>query len=96
MQPLYQHFAALLGAFSTRFAEFRTAQAQYVRLRPGARPMLFAFEGEYSVVADPSGGSVDAVVHCVVRNVQAALGLAFGCVTSLFSSGPKALTMGKG
>ena len=26
------------------------------------RPMVFAFDGEYSVVADPAGGAVDALV----------------------------------
>ncbi|KAI8976341.1 hypothetical protein BD414DRAFT_496634 [Trametes punicea] len=90
--PAYQHFAALLAAFHSRFAEFKIAHAQYLRFKaqqeqhqdgdvdmgkPYRNPVVFRFDGEYSVVADPSGGLVDAVVHCVMRNVQAALGLSF-------------------
>ncbi|KAI0367847.1 hypothetical protein BV20DRAFT_949195 [Pilatotrama ljubarskyi] len=87
--PVYQHFTALLDAFRARFAEFTVAQIHYLRFRaqqeadtfdksrPLRNPIVFRFDGEYSVVADPSGGLVDAVVHCVLRNVQAALGLNF-------------------
>ena len=39
--------------------------------------MMFTFDGEFSVVADPTGGSVDAIVGTVIGNLQAALGLAF-------------------
>ncbi|KAI0357189.1 hypothetical protein OH77DRAFT_1451441 [Trametes cingulata] len=87
--PAYQHFAALLDAFRARFSEFTVAQVHYLRFKsqqedgsvdkakPHRNPIVFRFDGEYSVVADPSGGLVDAVVHCVLRNVQAALGLHF-------------------
>ncbi|KAH9850445.1 hypothetical protein C2E23DRAFT_835112 [Lenzites betulinus] len=84
--PMYQHFAALLASLHTRFREFAVAQAHYIRfkaqqndIQPDTHrnPHVFRFDGEYSVVADPSGGLVDAVVACVLRNVQAALGLQF-------------------
>ena len=39
--------------------------------------MVFTFDGEFSVVADPTGGSVDSIVGTVIGNLQAALGLAF-------------------
>ncbi|KAH9884206.1 hypothetical protein C8Q73DRAFT_363159 [Cubamyces lactineus] len=90
--PAYQHFAALLTAFHARFTEFKVAHAHYLRFKAqqeagGAdvqkinrNPIVFRFDGEYSVVADPSGGSVDEAVNCVLRNVQAALGLPFTAV----------------
>ncbi|KAH9938801.1 uncharacterized protein BXZ73DRAFT_99862 [Epithele typhae] len=78
-EPQYQHFAALLLALRGRFDTFCAAQTRYLlcTARPPPRQMMFAFTGEYSVVADPGGGAVDAVVDVVVRNVHAALGLAF-------------------
>ncbi|KAI0641682.1 hypothetical protein C8Q79DRAFT_286133 [Trametes meyenii] len=87
--PAYQHFAALLQTLRARFHDFAVAQVHYVRYRAqhpkesgdAAKPPrsvnVFRFDGEYSVVADPSGGLVDAVVHTVLRNIQAALGLVF-------------------
>ncbi|KAI8971038.1 hypothetical protein BD414DRAFT_518212 [Trametes punicea] len=48
--------------------------------RRNRHPMVFRFDGEYSIVADPAGGVVDAVVQCVWRNVRAALGLPFTSV----------------
>ena len=89
LQPAYQHFAALLTTFHARFSEFKIAHAHYLRFKvqqeAGAidaqkinrNPIVFRFDGEYSVVADPSGGSVDEAVNCVLHNVQAALGLPF-------------------
>ena len=54
---------------------------RYVQLKAlqGAerKPMVFEFDGEYSVVADPSGGSVDAIVNTVIRNLSVALHLSF-------------------
>ena len=47
------------------------------------KPMVFAFDGEYSVVADPTGGSVDAMANTVIRNVSDALGLIFTYVILL-------------
>ncbi|KAI0324558.1 hypothetical protein GY45DRAFT_1313619 [Cubamyces sp. BRFM 1775] len=90
--PAYQHFAALLTAFHARFSEFKVAHAHYLRFKArqeagtvdvqtiSRNPIVFRFDGEYSVVADPSGGSVDDAVNCVLRNVQAALGLSFTIV----------------
>ncbi|KAI0667539.1 hypothetical protein C8Q78DRAFT_386927 [Trametes maxima] len=87
--PAYQHFAALLQTMRARFHEFAVAQVHYLRYRaqhpresgdatkPTKSVNVFRFDGEYSVVADPSGGLVDAVVHTVLRNIQAALGLVF-------------------
>ncbi|KAI0631790.1 hypothetical protein C8Q77DRAFT_1228710 [Trametes polyzona] len=87
LQPMFQHFAALLTTFHTRFSEFTVAQGHYLRYKADQQaaseqntrrnPHVFRFDGEYSVVADPSGGLVDAVVHTVLRNVRAALGLTF-------------------
>ncbi|KAI0631780.1 hypothetical protein C8Q77DRAFT_1159523 [Trametes polyzona] len=85
--PMFQHFAALLTTFHTRFSEFTVAQGHYLRYKADQQAAseqnarrnthVFRFDGEYSVVADPSGGLVDAVVHTVLRNVRAALGLTF-------------------
>ncbi|PIL32474.1 hypothetical protein GSI_05177 [Ganoderma sinense ZZ0214-1] len=79
--PPYQHFAALLESMRARFSQFKDVQARYVQLKAltgaDSKPMVFNFDGEYSVVADPSGGSVDSVVNTVIRNVQAALELSF-------------------
>ena len=54
---------------------------RYVQLKAlqGAerKPMVFEFDGEYSIVADPSGGSVDAIVNTVIRNLSVALHLSF-------------------
>ncbi|KAI8970768.1 hypothetical protein BD414DRAFT_540777 [Trametes punicea] len=67
--------AALLSAFHNRFGEFTVAQAHYLRFKTqqgggalgGSRrnrhPIVFRFDGEYSIVADPSGGVVDVVVQ---------------------------------
>ena len=69
-----------------RFSQFKAVQARYVQLKAltgtDSKPMVFTFDGEYSVVADPAGGSVDCVVNTVIRNVQAALELRFQCVVS--------------
>ena len=71
LQPPYQHFASLAGTLSQRFEEFKAAQMRYVQLKAlqGAerKPMVFGFDGEYSIVADPSGGSVDAIVNTSLR-----------------------------
>ncbi|KAI0764264.1 hypothetical protein BD413DRAFT_197250 [Trametes elegans] len=86
--PAYQHLAGLLDAFSVRFSEFTSAQKHYLRYKedqqegespakPRRDSIVFRFDGEYSIVADPSGGLVDALVQCVLRNVQAILGLTF-------------------
>ncbi|CDO76861.1 hypothetical protein BN946_scf184402.g2 [Trametes cinnabarina] len=87
--PAYQHFAALLAAFHSRFGEFQVAQTHYLRFkaqqgdstlgdsRRNRYPIVFRFDGEYSIVADPSRGVVDAVVQSVWQNVQAALRLSF-------------------
>ena len=87
MQPAFQHFSALLGALRARFQEFRAAQTRYVQLRAlqGAesKPMVFSFDGEYSIVADPSGGSVDAIVNGVIRDITLGLGLVFSYVGHL-------------
>ncbi|EJF56413.1 hypothetical protein DICSQDRAFT_141266 [Dichomitus squalens LYAD-421 SS1] len=89
--PAYQHFAALLESLCTRFAQFKDVQTRYVQLKAlsGAarKAMVFKFGGEYSVVADPTGGSVDALVGTVIRNIQAALGLTFR--PAGFLSGPE-------
>ncbi|EIW53006.1 uncharacterized protein TRAVEDRAFT_61214 [Trametes versicolor FP-101664 SS1] len=95
--PAYQHFAALLTTFRARFTEFVVAQAYYLRFKarqdPASlakarrNPIVFRFDGEYSIVADPSGGLVDAIVQCAVRNVQAALGLEFSPVA--VNAGPE-------
>ena len=70
-----------------RFSQFKAVQARYVQLKArtgtDSKPMVFNFDGEYSVVADPAGGSVDSVVNTIIRNVQAALELRFQCVVSL-------------
>lgn len=54
---------------------------RYVQLKAlqGAdrKPMVFGFDGEYSIVADPSGGSVDAMVNTVIRDLSLALNLVF-------------------
>ena len=85
-QPPYQHFAALLDSMRSRFAQFKTVQARYVQLKAltgaDSKPMVFNFDGEYSVVTDPSGGSVDDIVSTVIRNVQVAVDLRFQCVVS--------------
>ncbi|OSD02300.1 hypothetical protein PYCCODRAFT_1477852 [Trametes coccinea BRFM310] len=90
--PAYQHFAALLAALHDRFSEFKLAQRRYLQFKahqersraveskPPPRAIVFRFDGEYSVVADPSGGVVDPLVQVVWRNVQAALGLPFTAV----------------
>ena len=69
-----------------RFSQFKAVQARYVQLKAltgtDSKPMVFNFDGEYSVVADPAGGSVDSVVNTVIRDVQAALELRFQCVVS--------------
>ncbi|KAM5541540.1 hypothetical protein V8D89_004730 [Ganoderma adspersum] len=79
--PPYQHFAALLESMRARFSQFKAVQARYVQLKAltgtDSKPMVFNFDGEYSVVVDPSGGSVDSVVNTVIRNVQTALELPF-------------------
>ncbi|KAI0808280.1 hypothetical protein C8Q74DRAFT_126746 [Fomes fomentarius] len=79
--PQFQHFAALSSVFHARFVEFVAAQARYVQLQAirGAerKPMVFSFDGEYSIVADPSGGSIDAIVNTVIRRVTIDLGLVF-------------------
>ncbi|KAI1788230.1 hypothetical protein LXA43DRAFT_894988 [Ganoderma leucocontextum] len=79
--PPYQHFAALLDSMRSRFSQFKAVQMRYVQLKAltgtDSKPMVFNFDGEYSVVADPSGGSVDAVVNTVIRNVQSVLELRF-------------------
>ncbi|TFK79784.1 hypothetical protein K466DRAFT_559658 [Polyporus arcularius HHB13444] len=83
--PAYQHFAALLETLSLRFDDFKAAQMRYVQLKAlqGAdrKPMVFGFDGEYSIVADPSGGSVDAMVNTVIRDLSLALNLVFTLVT---------------
>ncbi|KAI9068561.1 hypothetical protein FKP32DRAFT_1683307 [Trametes sanguinea] len=90
--PAYQHFPALLAALHDRFREFKCAQRRYLQFKvqqearspeeskPPRRAIIFRFDGEYSVVADPSGGVVDATVQDVWKNVQAALDLPFTAV----------------
>ncbi|KAI0739871.1 hypothetical protein C8Q80DRAFT_200305 [Daedaleopsis nitida] len=89
--PPFQHFPALLCAFRTRFDTFRTAQARYVQLKAlqGAEPqsMVFTFDGEYSIIADPTGGAVDPIVNTAIHNFTSALGLVFVPVGVL--SGPE-------
>ncbi|OBZ72928.1 hypothetical protein A0H81_07189 [Grifola frondosa] len=82
--PTYQHLPALLEALHTRFTSFVLAQAQYLHFKlhceaapDGGKPVLFSFDGEYSVVADPAGGQVDSVVQGVVWEIQAMLGTRF-------------------
>ena len=62
-----------------RFSQFKAVQARYVQLKAltgtDSKPMVFTFDGEYSVVADPAGGSVDCVVNTVIRNVTVGLGI---------------------
>ncbi len=61
--------------------EFVDAQARYVQLQAirGAErnPTMSSFDGEYSIVADPSGGSIDSIVNTVIRRVTIDLGLVF-------------------
>ncbi|KAI0820911.1 hypothetical protein BC628DRAFT_817651 [Trametes gibbosa] len=87
--PTYQHFAVLLTTLRARFREFAIAQAHYLRFKaqqrdahvnrsgPHRSPHVFRFDGEYSVVADLSGGLVYTVVACVLWDVQAAVGSGF-------------------
>jgi len=82
--PPYQHLALLLETLQERFSSFVVAQAHYLRFKlmqsaanDSLYPMLFTFDGEYSVVADPSGGSVDPVVRGILLKIQSAVGMEF-------------------
>jgi len=62
--------------------------------------MSFSFDGEYSVVADPSDGSVDSVVHGVLSPIQKALRIQF-CQAGAFKGhentdmGPESLVISR-
>ncbi|OCH91981.1 hypothetical protein OBBRIDRAFT_484751 [Obba rivulosa] len=80
----YQHLPTLLETLQERFSSFMVAQAHYLRFKLMHRPekdkmypVLFAFDGEYSVVADPSGGPVDTLVRRIVLQVQSTVGMDF-------------------
>ncbi|KAL6299199.1 hypothetical protein BKA93DRAFT_614084 [Sparassis latifolia] len=77
----YQHLTALLDALRLRFHTFMLGQIQYLRFKfhshAQENPTFFGFDGEYSVVADPAGGIVDALVQGVVGEIQAAVGMDF-------------------
>ncbi|PCH41100.1 hypothetical protein WOLCODRAFT_151142 [Wolfiporia cocos MD-104 SS10] len=70
--------------FTQRFLGFLNAQAHYLRYKydqgavvDAAKPTLFTFGGEYSVVADPTGGVVDTMAKDIAAHVQSVLGVKF-------------------
>lgn len=91
--PPFQTLEALVAVLRTRFAAFMLAQRHYLRFKfshagiPGpASSMLFSFDGEYSVVADPEGVAVDPFVQHVRTRLEDAVGMSFMYVISLFVS----------
>lgn len=89
--PPYQTASDLLMTLAERFGTFVAAHTQYLRIRAIAaakapetqsipmQPVIFAFEGEFSVIADPAGGEVSERIHSVKQNVASALELEFTC-----------------
>ena len=87
--PLYQTLPTLLDALRTRLLGFVTATTHYLRfklqhIQPQLPPMLddvqpafFAFDGEFTVIADPSGGEVGSKIQLVQEEVGRILGVAF-------------------
>jgi len=80
----YQLFGELLQNLEKRFHSFFAAQLQYIQYKvtqgidvTNATPTVFSFAGEYSIVADPAGGTVDETVKVVASQIQDALGLRF-------------------
>lgn len=83
-QNAYQCLDELILEMQSRYRSFFTAQLHYLQFKASKgyniaeiMPSYFGFDGEYSVVADPAGGTVDFVVKLVVNQIQAALGLQF-------------------
>lgn len=88
--PLYQTLPAMLDALRTRLLGFEQATTAYLRfklqqLAPAAapaalddvQPTFFAFDGEFSVIADPAGGEVGSRIQEVQTDIGRMLGIAF-------------------
>ncbi|KZT12509.1 uncharacterized protein LAESUDRAFT_753584 [Laetiporus sulphureus 93-53] len=80
----FQHISRLLECLHERFFGFLSAQAQYLRFKfsqglknDGFGPVLFNFDGEYSIVADPAGGPVDSTVKNVMSQIETTIGVKF-------------------
>ncbi|TFY58412.1 hypothetical protein EVJ58_g6430 [Rhodofomes roseus] len=80
----YQHLGDLLQMLERRFHAFFVAQLQYYQFKIGrgvdvtaATPSMFSFTGEYSIVANPAGGTVNEAVKALASQVEGALGIRF-------------------
>ena len=83
-QGAYQCLDELIQEMEGRYRSFFTAQLHYLQFKASkgidmsrTMPSHFGFEGEYSVIADPAGGTVDFVVKSVATQLQGVLGLQF-------------------
>lgn len=98
----YQTFKSLLEDFHSHLSTFIKAQMFYLQLqsmnelrRKPDGPLVFTFEGEFSIVADPAGGDVGSRLTSMQEAIGEHMGLAFipsginvdpaGRVTGLFS-----------
>ncbi|GJE90231.1 hypothetical protein PsYK624_063590 [Phanerochaete sordida] len=89
--PPYQSLQRMLAELRGRLLGFVTVTTRYLRFKlqqqaapPAAggalddvQPALFAFEGEFSEIADPTGGEVGSRIEQVQGDVGRALGMAF-------------------
>lgn len=83
-QTAYQCRDELIHEMRLRYRGFFTAQLHYLQFKASKgydiseiMPSYFGFDGEYSVIADPAGGTVDFVVKSVANQIEAALKLQF-------------------
>lgn len=82
--PLYQTLRALLDALQERLFGFVTATTHYLRFKmmrdaslDSVQPTVFGFEGEFSVISDPTGGEVGSKIQDVQAEIGKALGITF-------------------
>lgn len=81
---LYQSLDSLLMDLTLRLTSFIKAQAHYVLSRrtttdqpPPHGALVFNFDGEFSIVADPAGGEVASRIETLRSLIGQVLGLQF-------------------
>ena len=83
--PVYQSYGPLLDDFRLRLLSFVKTQTMYlshkvVQLEGLAKlqePTVFAFDGEYSIVSEPTGGDVTTHIDDLQQKISKALGVIF-------------------
>ena len=73
----YQTFDLLMDDFQTQISGFLHAHSVYIQhtllqesQKTTVDPVYFGFVGEYSVIADPTGGEVATKIHLLKKAVE--------------------------